>query len=64
MKDRYPTLTPLRAFNLLADLNRTDWSDAYKVRAAKTALENHVKAALVAKNKRKAAKVTKLRSVG
>lgn len=64
MKDRYPRLTPMRAFDLLTDLNRTEWNDAWKVTRAKEALSSHIKAALVTKKKRKAARVVKLRSVG
>lgn len=64
MTDRYPRLKPMRALELLAHLNRTDWSDAGKLERAREALSNHVRAALVTKKKRKAAKVVKLRSVG
>lgn len=65
MNNRYPRLTPMRAFALLEELNRADWNDQYKIRQAKEALSNHVKAALATgKRKRSRAKVVKLRSVG
>lgn len=64
MGDRYPRLTPMRAFELLAITNEPRWNDQYKLERVRDALSCHVKAALTAKKKRKAAKVVKLRSVG
>lgn len=67
MKYRYPRLTPLRAFELLEYLNGPA-HESYKLSRAREVLAAHIKAALVARNKRKrkrkASKVTELRSVG
>lgn len=65
MNNRYPRLTPMRAFELLAVINEKRWNDEYKIERVRDALSCHVKAALATSKKRRSkAKVVKLRSVG
>lgn len=66
MTDRYPRLTPMRAFTLLNEINDLSWqNDVAKLNRVREALSNHVKAALATGKKRRSkAKVVKLRSVG
>ncbi len=49
---KYKTLTPMRAFDLLAMLN-SSYSEAWKLEQARESLSQHIKAALVRGKRRR-----------